>query len=247
MQGLTAAVEYLTSFLPGARRFKANQDAGGASGTMGGFDTGSAGGGGGDQTGAGAGTAQLSAKEIMGDLRIKSPEATSGGETSDALANAAYAIQQKLGGDLLHFSAFNDSYHRGPNSLHSKGKALDFTIADPSKSAEIASIVKGIPGISKVIDEYLNPSAHATGKHIHAEISAANGAILSGPRSGYQPNLTMHGTEAVVPLPDGRSIPVTGGSNSGEFMTAQLDKLDELISVMKSQLSVSNKLLSYSS
>jgi hypothetical protein len=248
MQGLTAAVEYLTSFLPGARRFKANQDAGGASGTMGGFDTGGGGGGGGvDQTGAGAGTAQLTAKEIMGDLRIKSPEATSGGETSDALANAAYAIQQKLGGDLMHFSAFNDSYHRGPNSLHSKGKALDFTIADPSKSAEIASIVKGIPGISKVIDEYLNPSAHATGKHIHAEISAANGAILSGPRSGYQPNLTMHGTEAVVPLPDGRSIPVSGGANSGEFMTAQLDKLDELISVMKSQLSVSNKLLSYSS
>jgi D-alanyl-D-alanine dipeptidase len=193
------------------------------------------------------GTAQLSPAEMMSGLRIKSPEAYSGGETSPQLIQAANLIQQKLGGDLLHFSAFNDSYHRGPNSLHSKGKALDFTIADPSKSAEIAAMVKGIPGVSKVIDEYLNPSAHATGKHIHAEISAAAGAILSGPTSGYQPNLTMHGTEAVVPLPDGRSIPVSGSAESTSIMAAQLDKLDELVSVMKSQLSVSNKLLSYSS
>jgi hypothetical protein len=247
MQGLTAAVEYLTSFLPGARRFKANQDAGGASGTMGGFDTG-AGSGGGDQTGAGAGTAQLTAKEAgVEGLRVKSSEAYAGGETSEQLAGVAHAIQEKLGGDLKYFSAFNDSYERKGNSLHSKGRALDFTLTDASKSAAVASMIRSIPGISYVKDEYLTDSASKTGGHIHAEISAANGAILSGPRSGYQPNLTMHGTEAVVPMPDGRSIPVTGGANSGEFMTAQLDKLDELISVMKSQLSVSNKLLSYSS
>jgi hypothetical protein len=195
----------------------------------------------------GGATATLSPSEMMSGLRIKSPEAYSGGETSPQLLQAANLIQQKLGGDLLHFSAFNDSYHRGPNSLHSKGRALDFTIADPSKSAEIAAMVKGIPGVSKVIDEYLNPSSHATGKHIHAEISAAAGAILSGPSSGYRPNLTMHGTEAVVPLPDGRSIPVTSSAESSGIMAAQLEKLDELVSVMKSQLSVSNKLLQYSS
>jgi hypothetical protein len=245
MQGLTAAVEYLTSFLPGARRFKANQDAGGASGTMGGFDTDASGGV--DQTGAGAGTAQLTAKEAgVEGLRIKSAEVYAGGETSEQLANVARAIQEKLGGDLKYFSAFNDSYERKGNSLHSKGRALDFTLTDESKSAAVASMIRSIPGISYVKDEYLTDSASKKGGHIHAEISAANGAILSGPRSGYQPNLTMHGTEAVVPLPDGRSIPVTSGANSGEFMTAQLDKLDELISVMKSQLSVSNKLLSYS-
>jgi hypothetical protein len=248
MQGLTAAVEYLTSFLPGARRFKANQDAGGASGTMGGFETGASDGGGGDQTGAGAGTAQLTAKEAgVEGLRVKSSEAYAGGETSEQLAGVARAIQEKLGGDLKYFSAFNDSYDRKGNSLHRKGRALDFTLTDASKSAAIASMIRSIPGISYVKDEYLTDSASKTGGHIHAEISAANGAILSGPRSGYQPNLTMHGTEAVVPLPDGRSIPVSGGANSGEFMTAQLNKLDELISVMKSQLSVSNKLLSYSS
>lgn len=36
--------------------------------------------------------------------------------------------------------------------------------------------------------------------------AAANGAILSGPKSGF--DAILHGTEAVVPLPDGRKIPV---------------------------------------
>jgi hypothetical protein len=57
----------------------------------------------------------------------------------------------------------------------------------------------------------------------------------------------MHGTEAVVPLPDGRSIPVSNSGESMGIMTAQLEKLEELVNVMKSQLSVSNKLLQYSS
>ena len=37
--------------------------------------------------------------------------------------------------------------------------------------------------------------------------SAKNGGVIKGPMSGYGANL--HGTEAVVPLPDGKQIPVT--------------------------------------
>ena len=45
----------------------------------------------------------------------------------------------------------------------------------------------------------------------------ASGGVSSGPSSGYA--VALHGTEAVVPLPDGRSIPVTmqGGGGGGEF------------------------------
>ena len=39
---------------------------------------------------------------------------------------------------------------------------------------------------------------------------ARNGGIMSGAPSGYP--VEMHGTEAVVPLPDGKSIPVTMGN-----------------------------------
>lgn len=38
-------------------------------------------------------------------------------------------------------------------------------------------------------------------------MSAANGGIATGPDTGYR--ATLHGTEAIVPLPDGKSIPVT--------------------------------------
>jgi len=184
----------------------------------------------------------------LGDLRIKSSEAYSGGETSQQLMMVAKSIQDKLGGDLRYFSAFNDSYERGNNSLHGKGRALDFTLTDPSKAAAVAAMIGSIPGISKVIDEYANPSRSATGGHIHAEISAANGAILSGPMSGYRPNLTMHGTEAIVPL---NKSTMSGGfsdSNaSADMLSRQLDKLDEIVRVMQSQVSVSTKILQASS
>ena len=79
-------------------------------------------------------------------------------------------------------------------------------------------------------------------------ISAAEGAILSGPTSGYQPNLTMHGTEAIVPLnnPAAQSMGLGGGENTG-LMAAQLEKLEEMVSVMKNQLAVSTKIMQYAS
>jgi hypothetical protein len=117
-------------------------------------------------------------------------------------------------------------------SLHNIGRALDI------QSAQVADLAS---------QGLLGKFGFKTLAGDPPHISMADGGILSGPRSGYQPNLTMHGTEAVVPLPDGRSIPVSSNADSSGMMSAQLDKLDELISVMKSQLSVSNKLLSYSS
>lgn len=70
------------------------------------------------------------------------------------------------------------------------------------------------------------------------------GGVASGPASGYE--TTLHGTEAVVPLPDGRSIPVeqtTSDSGNTEFMMAQLDKLDEVITLLKSQVTVSTRIM----
>jgi hypothetical protein len=134
------------------------------------------------------------------------------------------------------------------NSKHNQGTALDFTITDPSMAAEVAAMVKSIPGISNVLDEYNKPSAGATGGHIHAEVSAANGfnGMISGPSSGYKPNLTMHGTEQISIQPNPNTGSSSPNSDSG-IMAQQLAKLDELVSVMKSQVSISSKLLSYSS
>ena len=127
---------------------------------------------------------------------------------------------------------------------------MDFALAkNPSKEegASIVSMLKQM-GASYAQDEYANLSPGGTGGHIHAEVSAANGAILSGPSGGYRPNLTMHGTEAIVPLnsPAAQSMGISGSENTG-LMAAQLEKLEEMVSVMKNQLAVSTKIMQYAS
>ena len=79
----------------------------------------------------------------------------------------------------------------------------------------------------------------------------AGGGIASGPQSGYQ--TMLHGTEAVVPLPDGKSIPVefpnimSGLSDETNLIAQQLAKMDDIMRVMQNQISVSNKILQRSS
>jgi hypothetical protein len=56
----------------------------------------------------------------------------------------------------------------------------------------------------------------------------------------------MHGTEAIVPLNSSTANAAGLGTDPGVMM-AQLEKMDEMISVLKSQLGVSEKLLRYQS
>lgn len=186
-------------------------------------------------------------------LKIKKGDVQAPGEEiSENLINLAKQVQSTIPG-FQHFTGFNDRFHNenAPASKHTKGLAMDFVLAQkPSKEegAKIVDMLKQM-GATYVQDEYNNPSAKATAGHIHAEVSAARGAILSGPISGYKPNLTMHGTEAIVPLnktPSNLQMPSNNGIDPG-LMMAQLEKLDEMVSVLKNQLGVSEKLLRYQS
>lgn len=90
------------------------------------------------------------------------------------------------------------------------------------------------------------------------------GGIASGPMSGY--STTLHGVEAVVPLPDGKTIPVSfnmedmvnrlanvirqpngfnGGGDTSNLMAQQITRLDELINQMRNQVNISQKILQY--
>jgi len=77
--------------------------------------------------------------------------------------------------------------------------------------------------------------------------SAATGGILTGPKSGY--TAMLHGNEAVVPLPDGRTIPIAnmGGSDNSfennKIISMKIAKLDQLISGMIKNNNLSSKIL----
>jgi hypothetical protein len=177
--------------------------------------------------------------------------ATAGGAHSENLTALARNIYEKFGSDIIHFSGFKDNYARDKNSKHPAGLALDFTLKDPSKSAQIAQAIRSMGGVSYVKDEYVNPSSRATAGHIHAEVSAMMGGIATGPSSGYQ--AMLHGTEAIVPLPDGKKIPVdmpgftSSLADQSSILTQQLSKLDDLVRVMQRQVEVSSKILQMTS
>jgi hypothetical protein len=231
---------------------------GGVSGTMDGVDTG---GSGVADTMNSGGEARLTAKEqVAGSaktgrpkLNIKSAESVAGGASSDALIDLAYNIQDTLGGDLKYFSGLNDTRKsEDGKSKHNQGQAIDIVLNDPEKYASALATIKGMKGVSFAqFEEAGQRNANGTiasGAHIHAEVSAANGfsGMISGPSSGYKPNLTMHGTEQISIQPNPNTGSVSPNSDSN-IMSQQLSKLEELVSVMKTQVSISSKLLSYSS
>ena len=74
-----------------------------------------------------------------------------------------------------------------------------------------------------------NPVESLPGYNPNILPGAATGDVLTGPDSGYIAEL--HGTEAVVPLPDGRSIPVSLESNSNQNNTDLVNSLANEIDV----------------
>jgi hypothetical protein len=77
------------------------------------------------------------------------------------------------------------------NSLHNMGRALDFN----------SDQVRALEGLG-----LLGKHGFKTLANDPPHVYMRNGGIASGPESGYA--ATLHGTEAVVPLSGGRSIPV---------------------------------------
>jgi hypothetical protein len=161
------------------------------------------------------------------------PESIAGGPADPKLIELARMIQQMYPGSV--FNAFNDTYQRGAGSVHAQGKALDFKLpynikGDISAGQQIVAKIKEL-GFGHVLDEYNFPSAGATGDHIHAQLR--DGGIVTGTGGGINARIGEAGTsELVQPLRNGR-IP---------GMDEMIDKLDQMISVMKDHKSVSENI-----
>lgn len=175
-------------------------------------------------------------------------------------------------GDRAHFGQLLPSVQaqflemaKAYNQLTGKKLQVNSAFRSPDEQASVdsGSNPRAAPGMSlhnvgRAIDIQSDQRAYLESQGLLAQygfrplagdpphISAASGAILSGPMSGYQPNLTMHGTEAVIPL-NSATQQGAAGVMDGSMMAAQLDKLDEMVSIMKNQLSVSTRIMQYSS
>ena len=195
---------------------------------------------GGAATGMVPGGGQLQPRPRLGPDALQQLNVRSQGERGQydpRLIGLARNLQDMYPG--ITFTGINDR----DNGAHGRGEALDFTlpgmtVGDVEQGRSMVESLRNM-GFGFALDEYNNPSPRATGPHFHAQL--ATGGIVSGPKGGY--NAMLHGTEAVVPLPDGRSIPVQN-ADSGNF-ELQLDRLDTIISVMRDQVQATQKLLAY--
>lgn len=201
---------------------------------------------------------EVNAAEVVGGsgtiegLKIKKGDVQKQGAFVDPkLIALAKKIQEDIPG-FRYFSSFNDNFHQDRNSLHNKGKALDFVldhIPSDEEGQKLAEKLRTL-GFGKIIDEYNHPSSGATAGHIHAELQAKNGGIFSGPVSGY--NVQLHGDEVVSPVSKGVSkqplSSVSSFDNSKELMEVFnniYDKLDTLVNLAHNEIRIQDELLTY--
>jgi len=271
---LSKGIEYIASYLPGTKSGASGKMGGGTTGGGGGTTGGGAGGAGGGGGGAPMTSGGLAALGLRlrpsgGDIQAE------GAGISNNLISLARNIQTNMG-DFSYFSGFNDNYHlkEAPNSLHTQGRALDFALSRAPTKEEGARLVATLKsmGASDARDEYNYPTGKATAGHMHAEVSARNGfrGLLSGPSSGYMPNIEMHGREqlSITPANAGSTANLMGAESADmmrkqlekmdqmvqginqagaqNIMAMQLDRLDELVRVMQNQVNVSTKILQQS-
>lgn len=108
---------------------------------------------------------------------------------------------------------------------------------DPSKGYNYRS------GVQASVAQVLGVDPSKIGKF-------RTGGIATGPSSGYVAQL--HGTEAIIPMPNGQSIKVdmpdfsNSMSQQVQAMSAQITRLDELVSLMRNQNNISSKILQVS-
>lgn len=162
-------------------------------------------------------------------------EVTLGG-TINAMAGAVDLV---LGGDANQIDPLLKSITKltdEQNKLYGELKRInDAPVKSDSDATRLSQITARLEEINKERTNFAQEIKKLTGPEKYefsVEPSFAKGGITSGPISGYQ--ATLHGTEAVVPLPDGKSIPVTTQSSSEKtsaehHLVEQVNSLKELV------------------
>lgn len=117
------------------------------------------------------------------DIKAKGGQHFNGGDNNPSIITAARLMQGSLGDLFERATGMNDQWHqkKSPNSEHTKGKAMDFTVTggalkDYEKAASQARQTFIQQGLVQdkdftVYDEANHPSSKATKEHIHVELT----------------------------------------------------------------------------
>jgi hypothetical protein len=188
----------------------------------------------------GSGASLPGAPEGVAGLKIKSAEAYGGGAAEDALYELARQVHERLGPNgYKYFSAFNDMRTSSVPGAHQDGRAFDLVLNNLEDYPAAVSLIKSLGGSKvKVLDESKSPANPGMrdkwAPHIHTELPmAAEGT----PRTQGPTIAGEAGPEAIIPLSDGRNVPVR--IDAGELV----NKLNEMISVTKDLRDISEKTL----
>ena len=182
------------------------------------------------------------------ELRVKggiNGQATAGGSSEAGLMSLAKNIQAKeneLPGGLNRFTAFNDEFHheKNPHSKHTEGLAMDFSLKDASKSSEASDYIKNElikSGMDekdfKIIDEYKDPSGHATGGHIHVNFTnkkaAEKYAALTGQDATQAKSDTEEAEEEQI---DEKAIQDSAKQTFAELQKKKSEQIPEQLSYL---------------
>ena len=207
---------------------------------------------------AGLGLKATSQDDLKGmGLKLKAGDVQAeGAGISPNIIELAKSVQGGVPGFNV-FTGFNDKFHseKAPSSQHTKGLAMDFTVAEkptPEQGAQVVAWLKQ-QGASLAIDEYNNPSGHATAGHFHAQVPAfKDGGLVD------EATLSMigeAGPEAVIPLKDG-NVPVSFNGKIGlgdeamalfkamaDQSAAMTAMMQEMITAQKNSVDVQSKML----
>ena len=158
------------------------------------------------------------AKALKDQKTTTDPLTTANTELQIAAEKASIALKDTLTGAVTSFAKDSAAVMSNTQRIVKTELATFIKVMDTARTATSSTN----PTLSSPELSEDRASAEADWSRTNDfNTHMAGGGVLTGPASGYKPNLTMHGTEAIVPLKDG-GVPV----NSPEMA--------ELIQALKS-------------
>lgn len=171
------------------------------------------------------------------DIKTKGGQHFNGGDNNPGIITAARLMQGSLGDLFERATGMNDQWHqkKSPNSQHTKGKAMDFTVTggalkDYEKAASQARqtfIQQGlIQGKDFIVDDEANfPSSKATKEHIHVKLTDSGLSKLNRLEEARKNDIKSLPTELTREISKANKNVPTLTSKADQYINATEDTL----------------------